>query len=141
MASSGKGCKHHSLKVKMTSFSTSFKESRKPSKQRKYRSNAPLHIRGKFLNAHLSDELSKKFGKRSARVRKGDTVKIMKGQFEGKTGKVEAVDTKKSKLYVAGVGFQKKEGTKIRYPVPVSSVMISELNLDDKQRQEILKRR
>ena len=91
-------------------FSTTWKSTHKPSKQRNYRARAPLHLRGRFLNAHLSDELKKKYSKRTARAIKGDRVKIMTGQFRGKTGKIESVDTKKSKVYITGVEFQKKEG-------------------------------
>ena len=72
-----------------TKFSGSWVKSKQPRKQRKYRYNAPLHIRQKFVGAHLSRELRKKYGKRSASLRKGDNVKIMRGQFRNKSGKVE----------------------------------------------------
>jgi large subunit ribosomal protein L24 len=115
--------------------------SKKPKKQRKQRYNAPIHLRVKYLNAHLSDELSKKQGKRTIRVRTGDRVKVMTGQFKGKSGKVESVDSKKAKLLIEGIEFQKKEGTKLKYPIAVSNVMITDLNLSDKKRQESLKRK
>ena len=122
-------------------FSTTWKSSSKPKKQRKYRTNAPLHIKGKFLHAHLSSQLSKKHGKRTIRVRKGDRVKVMKGQFKEKTGKVEIVDMKKAKVTIAGIEIQKKDGTKTKYPISSSNIMITELSLSDKKRQEILKRK
>jgi len=122
-------------------FLTNFKKSAKPKNQRKYRANAPLHRRSKMMNAHLSKELSKKFGKRTARVIKGDKVKIMKGQFKGKSGKVEEINLKNYKVFVAGIELQKTEGTKVRIPIAVSNIMITELNLSDKKRQEILKRK
>lgn len=122
-------------------FSTTWKSSAKPKKQRKYRFNAPLHIKGKFLQAHLSDQLSKKHGKRAIRVIKGDKIKVMKGQFKDKTGKVEKVVTKLGKVYIEGIEMQKKDGTKTKYPISPSNIMITELNLNDKKRQEILKRK
>lgn len=122
-------------------FSTNWKTSVKPKKQRKYRFNAPLHVKGKFLQAHLSDQLSKKYSKRTIRVRKGDRVKVMKGQFKEKSGKVEKVMTKKSKVYIDGIEIQKKDGTKTKYPISPSNIMITELDLNDKKRQEILKRK
>ena len=122
-------------------FSTTWKSSNKPKKQRKYRFNAPLHIKGKFLQAHLSAQLSKKHSKRTIRVRKGDRVKVMKGQFKEKSGKIEDVFTKKGKVYIAGVEIQKKDGTKTKYPISPSNIMITELNLNDKKRQEKLKRK
>src|SRR3989338_176397 len=42
-------------------FSTKWKESKQPRKQRKYRANAPLHLRKKFVNVNLSKELRKKY--------------------------------------------------------------------------------
>jgi large subunit ribosomal protein L24 len=122
-------------------FSTTWKSSIKPGKQRKYRLKAPLHIRSKFLAVHLSDDISKKYSKRSARIKTGDKVKVIKGQFKGKTGKVERIDTKTTRIYISGLEFQKKDGTKIRYPVSPASLVITELDLNDKRRQESLKRR
>lgn len=81
-------------------FSRTWNSSVKPSKQRKFRANAPLHIKGKLLNAHMSKELRQKYGKRSIRVVKGDKVKVMIGSFKGKIGQIESVDTKKDRKSV-----------------------------------------
>lgn len=122
-------------------FSTSWKASKKPRKQRKYRVNAPLHIKGKFLNAVLSKELRKKYGKRSLRARKGDKVRIMRGSFKKKEGAIERVDTKKGVVYVSKIEVEKKEGSKVPRPIQPSNIMILELNLDDKKRKEKLERK
>ena len=42
--------------------------------QRKNQANASAHVKRKMLSAHLSNELREKYGVRSARVCKGDTV-------------------------------------------------------------------
>src|SRR3989339_200438 len=115
-------------------FSKSWKSSKKPNKQRKFRFNASLHIKGKFLNAHLSKELLQKYMTRSLRLRLGDKVKIMRGQFKKQEGKIEEVDIKKSVVYVAKVEHTKRDGTKARYPIQPSNVLIVELNADDKRR-------
>ena len=75
-----------------TKFSNAWKASTQPRKQRKYRHNAPLHVRGHFLHTHLSTDLRDKHKTRSLRLRTGDEVKVLRGQFKGKTGKVTAVD-------------------------------------------------
>ena len=124
----------------MTNFSSSWKSSKDPGKQRKFVANAPLHQRGKFLHSHLSEELSKKFGKRAVRVRKGDKVKIMTGQFKGKSGKIDEVDTREARVYISGIEIQKKDGTKTRYPVTISNLTVTEL-FEDKKRLESLKRK
>jgi len=122
-------------------FSVSWKSSKKTRKQRKYRSSAPLHLKGKFLNATLSKDLRKKYGKRSIRVRKGDKVKIMRGQFKKKEGIVERVDTKKEKVYITKMEIEKKDGSKVLKPIVPSNLMILELNLDDKKRRAKLERK
>ena len=58
-------------------FSTKWKSSKQPRKQRKYLANAPLHLKKKFISVNLSKELRKKHGKRNVSLRKGDIVKIM----------------------------------------------------------------
>lgn len=115
-------------------WSSSWKSSKLPRKQRKYRYNAPLHVKQKFLGVHLSKELRKKYGKRSIGVRKGDSVKIMRGQFAGKAGKVNSVYLKRSRVAVEGIDNIKKDGTKRPYPLQPSNLMLTELNLDDKMR-------
>lgn len=124
-----------------TKFSSSWVKSKQPRKQRKYRYNAPLHIKQKFVGAHLSKELHKKYSKRSMNVRKGDSVKIMRGQFKNKTGKVEEVNLKKTLTYVSGIEIAKRDGTKARFPIHPSNLMITELNMDDKMRTKILGRK
>ena len=46
-------------------YSNSWKGSKQPRKQRKYRANAPLHTRHKMASANLSKELRKKYSKRN----------------------------------------------------------------------------
>jgi len=70
-------------------FSVKWIGSKQPRKQRKYRANAPLHIKRKFMSANLAKELRKRYGNRSFPLKKGDSIKIMRGEFKGKTGKIE----------------------------------------------------
>jgi len=118
----------------MKTFSRAWISSKKPNKQRKYRFNAPLHIRGDFLNAHLSKELRQKYNIRALRVRVGDKVRIMRGQFKKQEGKIEEVNLKKLKVYISKVEHIKRDGTKARYPIQPSNLLLVELNTDDKLR-------
>ena len=122
----------------MKKFSTEWKSSRKPRKQRKYKFAAPLHIRQKFVHSHLSKELRLKYKKRSLGVRKGDKVKIMRGSFKKLEGKVERVNLTDSKIFVTGIENSKKDGTKKQAAFDSSNIMIIELNMDDKLRQKTL---
>ena len=121
-------------------FSRQWISSKKPNKQRKYRYNAPLHLRGRLLSVHMSKDLRQKHGLRSIRVRIGDKVKIMRGQFRKQEGKVEDVDTKKLKLFIVKIEHTKRDGTKARHPIDPSNVMLMELNIDDKKRALKLKK-
>lgn len=122
-------------------FSTHWKSSKQPRKQRKYQYNAPLHIKHKFLGSHLSKELIKKYSKRSIPVRKGDTVKVLVGQYKGKSGKIEKVFVKKTRVWIEGVNRTKRDGSKSFYPIHPSNLVITELNLSDERRKQILDRK
>ncbi len=121
-------------------FANAWKSSKNRRKQRKYIANAPLHIRGRFLHTHLAKELMKKFGLRSIRARKGDKVKIMVGQYKGKTGTVESVDIDNTKLLIDTASSTKRDGSKAYYPIHPSNVQIQELSLDDARRQKHMKK-
>lgn len=122
-------------------FSISWIRSKQPRKQRKYRHNAPLHIKKKFLSVNFSKELREKYNKRNLTVIKGDKVKIVRGQFKGKSGLVERVDVRNIKVLVNGAEIIKKDGSKVNYPISPSNLMITELKLDDKKRKASLERK
>ena len=114
-------------------FSTHWNSSRQARKQRKFRFNAPSHIKRKLMSSHLSKELRKKTGRRSVPLRKGDAVKIMNGEFRKKTGKVMEINSYKLKVYVEGIQRQKKDGTKVNVQFDPSNLMITEI-VEDKKR-------
>jgi len=105
-------------------------------KQRKYIFNAPLHIKHKLVNVSLSKELKTEHNTRSVPVRKGDTVKIMAGQFNGATGKVSKVSLGKTKVYVDGAAVKRRDGSDALYPIHPSNLMITKLDLSDKKRAD-----
>ncbi|MEM5820762.1 MAG: 50S ribosomal protein L24 [Candidatus Aenigmatarchaeota archaeon] len=113
-------------------------KSKKPRKQRKFLYNAPLHLRRKMLAAHLSKELREQLKRRSLPVRSGDEVKVMRGKFRGKVGKVVKVDYKKYRIYVEGCTVKTARGEEKLVPIHPSKVMIVKLNLEDKWRKEAL---
>lgn len=122
-------------------FSTKWVGSKQPRKQRKYRANAPFHIRHTMMSSNLSKELRTKYGKRSIPVRKGDTVKIMIGEFKKKTGKVDSVDLKKSRIMIDGIFRTKKDGSKVGVYFDASNLQIKELNLEDVKRKKAIERK
>jgi len=121
-------------------FSTSWLSSKKPRKQRKYRANAPLHTKHKFLSSQLSKELRKKYGKRSFPVRKGDEVLVMRGSFKKKRATVSIIDLTRTRVALENIQRTKKDGTKVNVWFDPSSVQIQTLALDDKKRIAVLSR-
>ena len=122
-------------------FSTHWKSSKQPRKQRKYLANAPLHLKRKLVNANLCKELRKKYSRRSFPVRKADVVKIMRGSNKGKKGKIAGIDLKRARVWIEGIQKQKKDGTKVNVYFKPSKLQILELNLDDKKRILSLERK
>lgn len=116
-------------------FSKSWKSSKQPRKQRKYIYNAPLHIKRNFLSSLLLKELRKKFRMRNLGIVKDDEVKIMRGQYKGKSGKIIRINLKKSRIYIDQAYRLKLDGSKSYYPIHPSNVMIINLNLKDKKRR------
>ena len=117
------------------------KKSKQARKQRKKLFNLPLHKKRKQLSAHLSKELKEKHKKRAIPLRKGDTVKIVKGEFNKKSGKVTSVSLKKMKIQIEKIVKKKINGTEKAIWIEPSNVIIMELNLEDKKRNEILGRK
>lgn len=122
-------------------FSSAWIRSSNPGKQRKYRANAPLHVKRRFLSSRLSKDLTKKHNTRNVPVRKGDKVKIVRGSYSGTTGKIDRIDVKRERLFIEGTDRTKMDGTKSLYPIHPSNVIIHELVLDDKRRKDLLERK
>ncbi len=114
---------------------------RNPGKQRKRLFNAPAHIRHKLMAAPLSPELLAQRGIKTLPVRKGDTVRVMRGDHKGFEGKISRVDLKHYRIYLEGLTREKVDGTAVFVGLHPSKVMIKTLNLDDKLRKAILERK
>ena len=111
----------------MKTFTKAWKSSKKPKKQRKYVAKAPLHIKRNMLSVNLSKDLRAKTKKRNIVVRKDDKVKIMRGKFKGKQGKVLEVKTKLLKIYIEGMQAKKQDGSKVNVPFKPSNLQIIEM--------------
>ncbi len=122
-------------------FSKKWKKSKQPRKQRKYLVKAPLHIKRKFLSSNLNKELRKRYQRRSFPLRKGDSVKVFRGIFKGKTGKISVIELKRTRVAIEGIQRAKKDGTKVNVFFHPSVLQIQELNLDDKKRVKVIERK
>jgi len=93
------------------------------------------------MAAPLSSELATSRGIKTLPVRKGDSIRIMRGDHKGFEGKISRVDLKNYRIYVEGLTREKVDGTTIFVPVHPSKVTIRKLNLDDKWRKAIVERK
>ena len=85
--------------------------------------------------SNLADNLKKQYNKKSTSVVKGDTVRIMRGEYKGVEGKVEKINTDKGKLSIDGVQREKIKGGQVKVLIHASNVKISSLNMDDNYRK------
>ena len=117
-------------------FNKTWNSSKQPRKQVKFRANAPNHIKKTFMGATLDKPLRAKYGMRNIEVRKGDEVKVMRGKFKGKQGKVGSVDIKHTRLQIDGIQRSKAGGEKLITWFHPSNVKIIILDTSDKKRMK-----
>lgn len=92
---------------------------------------AKLHTKKHLMHLHVAKELRTKLGQksRSMLVNKGDTVKIMRGSFKGKSVKVAKVNYNNMKLYLEGVTRKNAKGTEVLIAFEASNLMLTDLNM------------
>jgi large subunit ribosomal protein L24 len=103
--------------------------------------HVPKHKRDKMVGAVLEDGLRKQYGKKSIRVIKGDSVRVIRGEYKGVEGKVDKVDTQHATFHIEGIQREKIKGGQVKVPIHSSKVMIIALNLDDNYRSNKLQGR
>jgi large subunit ribosomal protein L24 len=110
----------------------------KPRKQRYMLYNAPLHKKRKWISSHLAENLLLKYDRRSLPVVKGDTVKIMRGNYRGHEDKISKVNVRDQTVEIEGATITTAKGTKIAKPIHASTLLITKLNITDKWRRRKL---
>ena len=88
----------------------------------------------------MCKELKAKYNVRSIPVRKGDTVKIMRGTYKGRSGKVQSVYRRRWCIYIEKLVKEKVNGQQAQLPFHPSNVEITTLRLDA-DRKAILARK
>jgi len=109
-------------------------------KSRKAHFSAPSSVRRKIMSSSLSKELRGKYNTRSIPVRKDDEVRIVRGKYKGREGKITQVYRKKWVIHVDRVQRDKSNGSSVPIGVHPSNVVITSLKLD-KDRRAILERK
>jgi large subunit ribosomal protein L24 len=96
------------------------------------------HQIDKMLGAPLADELREQYKKRTMRIVKGDSVMVVRGEYKGRGGRVEDVDTERGTLHIEGMQREKIRGGQVKVPIHASNVKITALKLEDKRRSNKL---
>ena len=95
----------------------------------------------KQICATLSKDLRKKYPRRSARIMIDDTVKVIRGEYKGLTGKVAKISTESNSIAIEGNKKEKLKGEKIDVYIHSTNTIITSLNTDDKWRLKILEKK
>jgi large subunit ribosomal protein L24 len=108
-----------------------------PRKQRRQVLQSPMHARKNLLNCRLDEFLQEEYGLRSLHVKKGDLVKIMRGQFRDTEGKVVRVDHKNVRVHLDSATITKSDGKETAAPIHPSNLMLVKLELNDERKKLI----
>ncbi|MFH1520664.1 MAG: 50S ribosomal protein L24 [Candidatus Micrarchaeota archaeon] len=97
-----------------------------------------LHRKKNRLHVHLSKQLRGKLTvkKRSLLIRKGDTVKIMRGPEKGKEAKVGEVSVVKRLVFLEGITAKTAKGKEVKLAIQPSNLLLVSLE-STPERKEI----
>ena len=114
----------------------------KPTKIRNRQTYRAMNqVASKQISAPISKDLRKKYTRRSARVMVEDTIKVIRGEYKGLTGKVSKISTDSNSIAIEGNKKEKLKGDKIDVYIHTTNVIITALNTDDKWRLKILEKK
>ena len=122
--------------------------SKKPGKQRRKGSDAPLHLKRKRIRARLVTDDPELQAIRTVTVRGGDEVEVVRGDFgspnsiktesrgkrlgqsRGRSGvkaKVASVDTERALVYLDGMTSSTADGKEEGVPIRASNIVVTSL--------------
>ncbi len=108
--------------------------------QRKLQLGAPSSIKRRLMSCHLSKTLRAEHKLRALPIKRGDEVKILKGKFKGRGGKVVQVYRRRNVIHVDKIQREKQNGQTVFCPIRPSYCVIEKL-LNNKDRKKTIDRR
>ena len=87
----------------------------------------------------LSRELRRRYSRRSLPVRKGDTVRILSGSYEGREERVAKVDRRGYSVTLDNVTTKTADQKLKPLPIQLTHLVLTRLNLADAWRRRVLK--
>ena len=104
--------------------------SKKPRKQRRALMYPKNHQLSKLFTGPLDDALQEIYGIKRMPVRVGDSVRIIKGEFDGIEGKVLSLNKRTRRLTIEEATLQKRSGENYYIPIAVSNIIITKFETD-----------
>ena len=87
-----------------------------------------------FMSSKLDKSLRKDYDLKTIPLRKGDEVKITRGNYKGKVGNIVQISRKGIFLYVSTVTFKKMKGDEAYLPIHPSNVEVLKLVLTSERK-------
>lgn len=113
--------------------------SRLPRKQRKAAFSADNFGRRRLISVPLSRELRRRYGRRQLPVRKGDTVRVLSGSYEGQEERVAKVHHRLGTLTLDNITVKKADQKLKPLSVRPNHLLLTRLNLSDGWRRRVLR--
>ena len=86
----------------------------KPTKIRNRQTYRAMNqVVNKQICAPMSKDLRKKYSRRSARIMIDDSVKVIRGEYKGITGKITKISTANNSVAIEGNKIEKLKGEKV----------------------------
>lgn len=120
-------------------------KSKKPTKQRNALRKVMNHQVSKLFTIKLDDALMGEYGIKRLTLRKGDSVRVISGEFDGIEGKILSLNKKTRRVTIEECTLEKKDGSNYYVPISVSKLVLTKLvtekNKIDPWRLKIIERK
>ncbi len=110
-----------------------------PRRQRRALYEADTFGRRRRMTVPLSRDLRLRFHRRAVPLRKGDTVRVMRGSFVGREERVAKVDRRSYTVTLDNVTLKSGEEKLKPLPIRTNHLLLVRLNLADAWRREMLR--
>lgn len=131
-------CLFHKATVDISNNFLDVSSSRR--KSRKAHFTAPSHIRRVIMSAGLAKDLRTRHHVRSLPIRKDDEVRVVRGTYKGREGKVIDVYRKKYVIHIERLQRDKVNGGQVHVGIHPSNVVITKIFMD-KDRKALLEKK
>jgi large subunit ribosomal protein L24 len=113
--------------------------SRLPRKQRLAQFTAHTTKRRRLMSVPLSRDLRARYGRRQMPIRKGDTVRVLRGSYIGREERVARVDRRSYSVTLDNITVKTGEAKLKPLPIRTNHLLLTRLNLADPWRRRVLR--